>query len=449
MEGISGPELISTRQKKIATLARQAPTMGLTSLNHYLDLPWLQEAYRRTRKDGATGIDGQTATDFAANLEANLRDLLERAKSGRYRAPAVRRVHIPKGDGTKTRPIGIPTFEDKILQRAVAMLLEPLFEQDFLPCSYGFRPGRSQHQALQSLWDQTMGIGGGTFIEIDIRSFFDALDKGHLREILERRVRDGVVLRLIGKWLNAGVLEGGAISYSDTGTPQGGVVSPLLANVYLHAVLDIWFEHDVRPRLKGRAFLIRFADDAVLGFARADDAERVMNVLPKRFEKYGLTLHPEKTKMVDFSRPRTPKPPEGGRGSGPGTFDLLGFTHYWGKSRRGNWVVQRKTAKDRFSRAIRRIAEWCRDNRHQPIAEQQQALGLKLRGHYGYYGITGNFRALWRLYEATRRRWQKWLGRRSQRAHRSWDWFVRFLERYPLPTPRIVHSSLRRAANTG
>lgn len=449
MQGISGPELISTRQEKIATLARQAPEMGLTSLNYYLDFHWLHEAYRRTRKDGATGIDGQTAAAYAANLETNLRDLLERAKSGRYRAPAVRRVHIPKGDGSKTRPIGIPTFEDKILQRAVVMLLEPLYEQDFLPCSYGFRPGRSQHQALQALWDQTMAIGGGLFIEIDIKSFFDALDKAQLREILERRVRDGVVLRLIGKWLNAGVLEGGAISYSDTGTPQGGVISPLLANVYLHAVLDHWFEQDVKPRLKGKAFLIRFADDAVLGFARDDDASRMMVVLPKRFAKFGLTLHPEKTRMVNFHRPKNPKPPSGAGGSGPGTFDLLGFTHYWGKSRRGYWVVQRKTANDRFSRAVRRIADWCRTNRHLPLAEQQQALGQKLRGHYGYYGITGNSRALQRFLEETKRRWRKWLGRRAQRTHRSWDWFVRLLERYPLPMPKIVHSSLRRAANQG
>jgi RNA-directed DNA polymerase len=234
---ISGSETISTRQQTIATRARRAPQMGFTSLNHYLDLNWLHEAYRRTRKDGAPGIDGQTAADYAEDLEANLQDLLERAKSGRYRAPAVRRVHIPKGDGKATRPIGVPTFEDKVLQRAVAMVLEPIYEQDFRDCSYGFRPGRSAHQALEVWRDQLMDFGGGWVIELDVERFFDTLDKAQLGEFVRRRVRDGVVLRLMGKWLKAGVLEDGAVRYPEAGTPQGGVISPLLANIYLHEVL--------------------------------------------------------------------------------------------------------------------------------------------------------------------------------------------------------------------
>ena len=278
--------------------------MGFTSLGHLIDLDWLKEAFHRTRKDGAVGVDGQDGEDYAANLEGNLKSLLERAKSGTYQAPPVRRVQIPKaGSATETRPLGIPTFEDKVLQRAVVMVLETIYEQDFKPCSYGFRPDRSAHQALESLWKQTMAMGGGWIVDVDIRKFFDTIDHGHLRDFLKRRVRDGVLLRLIGKWLNAGVLEAGRLTRPEAGTPQGGVISPLLSNIVLHAVLDDWFEREVQPRLKGRSFLIRYADDFVMGFACEEDARRVMAVLPKRFEKYGLTIHPEKTRLVPFERP--------------------------------------------------------------------------------------------------------------------------------------------------
>ena len=266
MPGTPSPDPISTRRQRIAELARQSPQAALTTLAHHIDIDWMHEAYRRTRKDGATGVDGQTAADYAADLEGNLRSLLDRAKSGRYQAPPVRRVHIPKGTGSETRPIGIPTFEDKVLQRAVAMVLESVYEQDFLDCSYGFRPGRSAHQALDALWHRLMEVSGGWVLEIDIRKFFDALDHRHLHAILRRRVRDGVLLRLIGKWLKAGVLEDGRVTHPESGSPQGGVVSPVLANAYLHEVLDTWFEQTVKPRLKGRASLIRYADDAVLVF---------------------------------------------------------------------------------------------------------------------------------------------------------------------------------------
>src|SRR3954447_4323428 len=248
MPGTPSPETISTRRQRIAELARQSPQAALTTLAHHIDIGWMHEAYRRTRKDGAVGVDGQTAEDYAVDLEANLRSLLDRAKSGRYQAPPVRRVHIPKGPGSETTPIGIPTFEDKILQRAVAMILETVYEQDFLDCSYGFRPGRSAHQALEALRQRLMEVRGGWVLEVDIRKFFDTLDHRHLREILSRRVRDGVLLRLIGKWLKAGVLEGGCLVHPESGSPQGGVVSPILANAYLHEVLDTWFERAVKPR---------------------------------------------------------------------------------------------------------------------------------------------------------------------------------------------------------
>jgi len=389
------------------------------------------------------GVDGQTAAQYEQHLEDNLRSLLERAKSGTYRAPPVRRVHIPKDPGGDTRPIGIPTFEDKVLQRAVVMVLEAIYEQDFYACSYGFRPGRSAHQALDSLWKQTMQVGGGWILEVDVRKFFDTLDHVHLRTLLQRRVRDGVLLRLIGKWLNAGVLEDGTLSYPESGSPQGGVISPLLANVYLHSVLDEWFAQEVEPRLKGRAFLIRYADDFVIGFTHEEDARRVRGVLPKRFGKYGLTIHPEKTRLVPFRRPARDAPRGRPREDRPGTFDLLGFTHYWARSRKGNWVVKRKTSASRFTRALRRIAHWCRANRHQPIAAQHRTLSQKLRGHYAYYGITGNSPALSRLREAVRRVWRKWLSRRRRRNRPPWSWFIRLHERHLLPQAVAIHSVCR------
>lgn len=436
MREMPSSRTVLTKLQRIAELAKAAPDMAFTSLAHHIDVDWLREAYGRTRKDGAKGVDGQSAGEYAANLEGNLQSLLDRAKSGSYRAPPVRRVHIPKGDGAQTRPIGIPTFEDKVLQRAVAMLLEAVYEQDFYGFSYGFRPGRSAHQALEDLRNGMVRMGGGWVLDVDIRKFFDTVDHEQLREILHRRVRDGVVLRLIGKWLNAGVLEGLELSYPEQGTPQGGVISPLLANIYLHVVLDDWFVREVQPRLRSRAHLVRYADDFVMAFAREDDARRVFEALPKRFGRYGLTLHPDKTRLLNFRRPdRSEDEP----GSGPGTFDLLGFTHFWGRSRRGKWVVKKQTAKDRLSRSLRRINEWCRDHRHDPIGEQHRTLSQKLRGHYSYYGVTSNIRGLQSFHWAVVGIWQKWLSRRSRAAHKTWTWMRRLLERLPLPPPRIVH----------
>ena len=300
MEGTPSPQTVSTKQQRIAKKAKEEKR-AFNTLAHNIDVDWLKEAFRRTRKDGAPGIDGLMARDYETQLEENLQSLLNRVKSGEYRAPAVRRVHIPKGDGSQTRPIGIPTFEDKVLQRAVKMVLEPIYEQEFLDCSYGYRPGRSPHQALGNFWQQMMKIGGGWVVEVDIKSFFDTLGHQHLQQLIRGRVRDGVLLRLIGKWLNAGVEEAGSVSYPEAGTPQGGVISPLLSNIYLHEVLDKWVETEVKPRLKGQAFLVRFADDFVMGFAKEEDARRVMDVLPKRFGKYGLTLHPEKTRLRNLT----------------------------------------------------------------------------------------------------------------------------------------------------
>jgi group II intron reverse transcriptase/maturase len=447
MASASELDPVSTKQQQIAELAKQSPHMGFTSLAHHIDLRWLYEAYVRTRKDGAPGVDGLTVADFNKDIAHNLQSLLERAKSGTYRAPPVRRVHIPKGTGGDTRPIGIPTFEDKVLQRAVVMVLEAVYEQDFRNCSYGFRPGRSAHQALQDLWQQTMDTRGGWILEVDIRKFFDTLDHAHLRELLRRRIRDGVLLRLIGKWLNAGVLEDGNVTFPDKGSPQGGVISPLLANVYLHYVLDLWFEQEVQPRLRGRAFLIRYADDFVIGFTCEEDARRVLEVLPKRFGKYGLTIHPDKTRLVAFQPPDRSNRPDSSNGAISGTFDLLGFTHYWGQSRKGIWVVKRRTAASRLRRAIKTIAQWCRFNRHRPIVIQHRTLWAKLRGHFGYYGITGNVGALRAFRDAVTRAWRKWLSRRTRGDPISWDSLNRLLERFPLPPAIVVHSVYRRVAN--
>jgi retron-type reverse transcriptase len=392
-------EDVFTKQERIATLAKQSPEMAVTSLAYLMDIDWLKEAYRRTRKDGAAGVDGVTAEAYEQNLEGNLQSLLDRAKSGTYKAPPVRRVHIPKGGSTtETRPLGIPTLEDKVLQRAVVMLLEPIYEQDFLDCSYGFRPGRSAHDALTSFRGQAM-----------------------------RHWRTGVTVL-------------------DSGSPQGGVISPLISNVFLHYVLDVWFEQEVKPRLRGQAFLIRYADDFVIGFRDRRDAERVREVMPKRFGKYGLTVHPTKTKLVPFRPPSSRTKDKGGLDDRPGTFDLLGFTHYWAKSLKGYWVVKLKTASDRFTRAVRSIDQWCHDNRHLSLAEQQHTLNQKLRGHYAYYGVTGNSDAMNRFRQEVENRWRKWLNRRNNIRSMHWQRFCALLRRYPLAPARAMRSTLRQAA---
>jgi len=430
---------VSTKQRRIAELAKDAPDMAM-DLSHHMDMEWMEEAYRRTRKDGAVGVDGQSAQDYAEELQGNLQLLIDRAKSGRYRAPAVKRVHIPKeGKRGATRPLGIPTFEDKVLQRGVLMLLEPVYEQDFEPCSYGFRPGRSQHQALSALRRGLMQLGGGYVIDLDIRRYFDTIDHRQIQQIFRQRIRDGVLRRLIGKWLNAGVMHERRVSYPEEGVPQGGVISPLLSNIYLHEVLDRWFREQVQPRLRGGSMMVRFADDAVLVFEQEGDARRVLEVLPRRFEKYGLELHPEKTRLVRFKRPRQGRD-VGGDDDTPGTFNFLGFTHYWGKTRKGGWAVKHRTAKERLKRSIQRAGRWLRRERHQPIAKQHATLRRKILGHINYYGVTGNISAIRKYIHEVERLWCKWLGRRSRKARKGWEWYKGLLKRFPLPRSRLPHA---------
>jgi RNA-directed DNA polymerase len=428
------PANLSTKRQWIAELARTKPGTVLFSLHHVIDLEWMQEAYDLTRKDGATGIDGVTAAEYQANLEANLVDLLDRIKSGRYKAPPVRRTYIPKADGSR-RPLGIPTFEDKVAQRAIVMVLETIYEQDFRSCSYGFRPGRSAHEALRELHSAIMK-GQYWVLDVDIRKYFDSIPHHHLRAFLDQRVTDGVIRRMIDKWLKAGVLEDELLHLAAEGTPQGGVVSPMLANIYLHHVLDEWFESEVRPRLTGKGTLVRFADDFVMTFKGHHDAKRVLEVLRKRLARYGLTLHPDKTRFIDFrperrggAHPDCQEPP----------FDFLGFTHTWVKSQKGKNVVRQTTAKSRLARSLSAIGDWCRRNRHQPLPAQHARLSAKLQGHYAYYGITGNMRQLQRYLHQTTRTWRKWLARRTRSQSLPWDRFRAFLERHPLPRAKIIH----------
>jgi RNA-directed DNA polymerase len=418
---------------KVVERAQREPEGRFHALAHLIDVPALERAYRRQRADAAVGVDGVTKEQYGRELEANLQSLHARLKAQRYRHQPIRRVHIPKGQG-KTRPIGISAFEDKVLQDAVREVLEAIYEQDFLECSYGFRPGRSAHDAVRSL-DQIVHRGEVRWIfEADIVSFFDSLDRTELKKMLEVRVADGSLLRLIGKCLHVGVLDGEAYGEPELGTVQGSVLSPLLGNVYLHYVLDLWFETEVKPRLGGKATLIRYCDDFIIGFEREDDARRVLAVLRKRLGRFGLILHPDKTRLLPFGRP----PQEQHSGKGLATFDFLGFTFYWARSRQGRWGMWCKTRRASLRRAKTAIYDWCRRHRHQPIEAQHAALGQRLRGHYNYFGVSGNFRSVLRVVEATKRAWYKWLCRRSQRKRLNWKRFVDLLRQFPLPRPRIV-----------
>ncbi len=439
MAGRRGPNHIITERIRIAEKARKAPGMVLTTLAHHIDLQWMYEAYILTRKDGAVGVDEVTGQMYKENLNQNLKSLLEGFKSGSYRAQPVKRAYIPKDDG-KLRPVGVTAFEDKILQRAVVMVLEQVYEQDFYDFSYGFRPGKSQHQALEALREAARKVCGGWVLTVDIKGYFDNISHKYLRKFLDLRVRDGVIRRMIDKWLRAGICEAGRVSYTEIGTPQGGVISPLISNIFLHHLLDKWFVEQVCPRLKGSAELVRFADDFNMVFDREEDARYVSRVLKEHFAENGLEVHPEKTSLIDFRRPvgrATRKVPRHKR---PGLIEFLGFGLYWGKSRKGNWVIMRKTADKRLRRCIKKIGIWCRENRHRKRMEQHRILAQKLEGHYQYFGVTGNMRMLKRFYFAVRLLWKKWLSRRSQQRHLMWKTYFRKLKANPLPLPHIPKS---------
>jgi RNA-directed DNA polymerase len=434
-------EIVSTKMEQIALNAKRLSDVSFTSLSYHIDMVWLFEASKAVKRYVATGVDNVTAAEYEGNLEQNLKSLLERFKSGKYKAPPVKRVYIPKdAKGKELRPLGIPTYEDKVLQKAVARTLEPIYEQDFYDCSYGFRPNRSCHDALKAIWNGLMRMGGGWIIDLDIRKFFDTIQWEHLQEVIKLRVRDGVLIRVIGKWMNAGIMEEGNITYPEEGTPQGGVISPLLANIFLHEVMDKWLNETVFPLLKGKAFEVRYADDVVICFENKEDALRVLKVLPKRLKKYGLEMHQDKTKLVGFTKPK-----DGGKGykqkNRPDTFDFLGFTHFWKKSRKGKPVIGRKTIRNRLTRALMRMNKWCKENRHEKLGLQHEKLCSKIRGHYNYYGVNGNYGMLSKYLLNVERIWKKWLARRDRKRKLNWEKMKRkILENFPLPRPYIKHS---------
>jgi RNA-directed DNA polymerase len=400
----------------------------LTTLHRFITPEHVQTAVRRTRKGGAVGVDGQTSEDFAENLADNIGDLISKAKSGSYRAPPVRRVHIPKSDGTK-RPLGIPTYTDKVLQRAVLMLLEPIYEGMFHDSSYGFRPGRSAHECVKNIREGIQQFNGCYVLDVDVSKYFDTIPHNILRYFVKLRVQDGVVNRLISKWLNAGILEEGREVSSTMGAPQGGVLSPLLSNIYLHYVLDEWVRNVVSRHVRGQIKLFRFADDFVILLKYEKDAHRVMKALHGRLNKYGLQVHPDKSKIVNMSRSEGDRKPE--------TFNFLGFTFFWGHTRGKKWrIVRVQTASDRLTRILRRLNEVCRKIRHDEPSEQWRKLKAILNGFYSYHNVSLNRRAVWRIaYHATKA-WHKWLNRRDQKGKVTWETFTEvWQKRFPLPMP--------------
>jgi len=428
---------MSTQIDRISELAKEDPKRQFFSIAHLITPEALYAAFQGLRKKASAGVDGITYQQYEKDAARKIQQLYQRLKEGKYRAQPLRRIYIPKENG-KERPISIPSLEDKIVQKATGEVLNAIYEQDFLECSYGFRPGRGPHQALDEVGGVICARPTSWVLELDITAYFDSIVRGQLMEMVEKRISDGSVLQLIRKWIQVGVIDDGRLLVSETGTGQGQTISPLLANIYLHYVLDEWFEQEVKPRLKGEAHEIRFADDAVLCFQYREDAEKVMRVLPKRFARFGLTLHPEKKRLVDFGRYAEEHAKR--QGKKPATFDFLGFTHICARSRRGKFTVNVRTMKKRLRRGLKAIAEWCREHRHEPVDTQQKALNAKLQGHYQYYGRPANSRSLWQFYRVVTEIWRKWLSRRSRGKGMSWVQYVELLRHYPLSLPRITHS---------
>ena len=429
---VDGESHMSLELLKVVDRARKDPNARLYALARLLDQDALKRAFRRIRKDAAEGVDGVTKEQYGQQLEQNIAALHQRMKAKRYRHQPILRVHIPKTPG-KTRPIGISTIEDKVVQGALTEVLSAIYETKFFEGSYGFRPGRSAHHALRAVDAMVFREGVEWILEADIQAYFDSVDRAKLLEIIRERVADESFMRLVGKCLHVGVLDGQEFSKPDQGTVQGSIISPILGNIYLHHVLDRWFEREVKPNLASHARLIRYADDFVMGFKSRQDAECVMQMLHARMEEYGLKLHPEKTRLVPIA------PPAKGTtdGKGPATFDFLGFTVYWARARSGRWSLRMKTRKARLQRALKALGEYCRRHRHDPLKEQHAALSRRLQGHNNYFGVNGNSRAIRLVLEQAEIVWRKWLCRRSQRKRLTWKRFRAFLKVFPLPQPSI------------
>ena len=422
-----------TQELQIAERARKYKQEALTNLHQFIDMEMLEDSYRRLNKNSSVGVDGESWHSYQAESNHRIRELLSVFKSGKYKSPPIRRVYIPKGKSGK-RPIGIPTIEDKILQEGIRRVLNPIYEEEFKDFAYGFRSGRSAHQAIEYMFKAVSFKGMHYIIDADIKGYFDSIDHSKLREFLDFRVKDGVIRKMIVKWLKAGIMEDNQLRYPKEGTPQGGKISPLLSNIYLHYVLDGWFSEQIQPLLKGKSFIVRYADDFVLGFEYLSDAERVMEVLPKRFGRYNLELHSEKTKIVNLHIKR---------GEGERSFDFLGFTHYLGKSRKGKVVLKRKTSSKKLSQSLQKFKVWLKSNRHKKLKELISEVNVRLRGHYSYYGITFNIGGLMSYYEQVKRILQKWLNRRGGKPVWNWERFNVLIDEWmPLLRPKLYHSYL-------
>jgi len=426
---------VQTSLEGIAKKAKEQPEYRFRNLYTMLNEEYLKECWRDIRKDAAYGVDRVSAEEYEENLEENIANLVSRLKQKRYRAKLVRRKYIPKGDG-RMRPLGIPATEDKLLQMAVARILGAIYEQDFLRCSYGYRPNVGPLDAVNKL---TVKLQFGRYnyvVEADIKGFFDNISHEWMERMLEERVDDRAFVRLIKKWLKAGVLDtDGMVIHPATGVPQGGIVSPVLANVYLHYALDLWFHKVVRRRCKGEACLIRFADDFVAAFQYQEDAARFYSELGERLEKFGLELSAEKTRTISFARTQSAT-----------SFEFLGFEFRWGKDRAGKPHLKRRTSRKKLEKSLKQFTEWCKENRHLKLKEMLRILNAKLRGYYNYYGVHGNYESLSEFFYRGMRILYKWLRRRSQRYRLNWERFREILNRYKVERPRIVGRPKARVA---
>lgn len=438
---------METGLERIAAKARGEARTRFTSLAHHITPELLWESLCHIPRDSASGIDGESVTEAKAKFSIWGESMLGSIHRKGYHPPPVRRVYIPKPGKQEQRPLGVPCVADRALQRATSHVLSAIYEQDFLPCSFGGRPGLGAHHALATVHELIAGKKVGWVLEADLRNFFGSLDQGWLLRFVEHRVGDPRILSLIRRWLKAGVVEDGVVHPSDEGTPQGGSISVLLSNVYLHYVLDLWFDRAIRPRLRGEAYLVRYVDDFVLCFQYRADARRVQEALGKRLERFGLALEPSKTRLVEFGRFADKHAGKRGRRR-PETIYFLGFTHYCTRNRRGGFKVGLRTEKSRLRRSLTRLRDLMRAMRHLPVEEQAANLNRVLRGHYAYYGVAGNLRSLQQVHRFVERYWRKMLSSRSRHGHVCWDVFQRIKQRYPLQPPKLVlpYSEFQRRA---
>jgi len=430
--------LTLTKLALISQRARREPRCRFTSLAHLLDEGFLRDCYFKLGRERASGIDGVTWREYGERLDENLKDLVARMKAKRYRPQPAKRVYIPKDEHSK-RPLGLPAVEDKIVQKGIARILEAIYEADFLDCSYGFRPKRSCHQALKVVDKTIMSKPVNHINEADIKGFFDNVSHSWMMEFLQVRIGDPSFLLLIRRFLKAGYIDADMLVATERGTPQGGNLSPVLSNIFLHYVLDLWFEKIVKPQAMGICHLVRYADDFICMVQYADDAQNIKRALQERFARFELELHPDKTGVISFGRYERENAKRQKRKAN--TFDFLGFTHFCERSRRGKFMVGRKTSRKKFRKSLRELTKWLKAIRnYRKVKEWWPTLESKLRGHYQYYGVSGNTRALGRFYDRTIRLVRKWLNRRSQRKSFSWAGFREYLKHYPLPRPRITHN---------